>query len=52
MSIFHDIWTWNRRLGHTNFDLLNDLCKHELIFGLPKLEFAKDKPCDACQKEK
>ena len=52
MSISHDIWTWHRRLGHTNFDLLNDLCKHELVIGLPKLEFTKDKPYDACQKEK
>ena len=52
MSIFHDIWTWHIRLGHTNFDLLNDLCKHELVISLPKLEFTKDKPCDACQKGK
>ena len=52
MSISHDIWIWHRRLGHTNFELLNDLYKHELVIGLPKLEFTKDKPCDACQKEK
>ena len=52
MAISHDIWTWHRRLGHANFDLLNDLCKHELVIGLPKLEFTKDKPCDACQKGK
>ena len=49
MSIFHDTWTWHRRLGHANFKLLNDLYKHELVIGLPKLEFTKDKPCDACQ---
>ena len=52
MSISHDIWTWHRRLGHAKFELLNYLCKHELVIGLPKLEFTKDKPCDACQKEK
>ena len=52
MSISHDTWTWHTRLGHTNFKLLNDLCKHELMIGLLKLEFTKDKPCDACQKEK
>ena len=48
MSIFHDTWTWYIRLGHTNFELLNDLCKYKLEIGLPKLEFIKDKPCDAC----
>ena len=52
MSISHDTWTWHRGLGHANFELLNDLCKHELVIGLPKLEFTKDKPCDACQKRK
>ena len=52
MSIFHDTWTWRRRLGYANFELLNDLCKHELVIGLPKLKFTKDKPCDACQKGK
>ena len=52
MSISHDIWTWHRRLGHANFELLNDLCKHELVIGLSKLEFTKDKLYDAYQKEK
>ena len=47
-SISHDIWTWHKRLGHANFELLNDLCKHELMNDLSKLEFTKDKPCDAC----
>ena len=52
MSISHDTWTWHRRLGHANFELMNDLFKNELVIGLPKLKFNKDKPCDACQKEK
>ena len=52
MSISHDTWTWHRRLGHANFKLLNDHCKHELVIRLPKLEFTKDKTCDACQKRK
>ena len=41
-----------KRLGHINFELMNDLCKHELVIGLPKLKFSKDKPYDACQKGK
>ena len=28
ISISHDTWTWHRRLEHTNFELLNDLCKN------------------------
>ena len=43
MFISYDTWTWYRRLGHANFELLNYLCKHELVIGLPKLEFTKDK---------
>ena len=31
---------------------MNDLCKNELVIGLPKLKFNKDKPYDACQKGK
>ena len=52
ISISHDTQTWHKRLGHANFELLYDLCKHELVIGLPKLEFTKDKFYDACQKEK
>ena len=52
MSISHDTWTWNRRLGHANFELMNDLCKHKLVIGLPKLKYSKEKPCDTYQKRK
>ena len=41
-----------KRLGHINFELMNDLCKNKFVIRLPKLKFNKDKPCDACQKEK
>ena len=43
---------WHKRLGHTNFELMNDLYKNELVIGLPKLKFNKNKPCDTCQKRK
>ena len=52
MSISHDTWTWHIRLGHVNFELMNDVCKNVLVIGLLKLKFNKDKPCDACQKGK
>ena len=31
---------------------LNKLVKNDLVIGLPKLTFNKDKICDACQFEK
>ena len=49
LSISHDSWIWHRRLGHANFDLIDELGKRELVNGLPKLKFNKDKICDACQ---
>ena len=42
MSISYDIWTWHRRLEHVNFELLNGLCKHELVISLSNLEFTKN----------
>src|SRR3954469_2513582 len=33
-------------------DHLNKLTKHDLVIGLPKIKFVKDKLCDACQKGK
>lgn len=52
MSISHDIWTKNRRLGHANFELLDELNKCELVDDLLKLKFIKDMTYDACQKGK
>nr|KYP71481.1 hypothetical protein KK1_010740 [Cajanus cajan] len=33
-------------------DHLNKLSRKELVIGLPKLKFSKDKLCDVCQKGK
>ena len=52
IAISHNTQIWHRRLEHANFELLDDLSKHELVVGLSKLKFTKDKPCDTCQKEK
>ncbi|KAL6337946.1 hypothetical protein AAG906_005411 [Vitis piasezkii] len=49
-SSMHDqSWLWHRRLGHANMDLISQLNKDELIRGLPKINFQKDKVCEACQ---
>ena len=48
----NDSWLWHRRLGHASMKTLSKLVKNDLVVGLPKLSFDKDKICDACQFEK
>nr|KYP59539.1 Retrovirus-related Pol polyprotein from transposon TNT 1-94 [Cajanus cajan]KYP59550.1 Retrovirus-related Pol polyprotein from transposon TNT 1-94 [Cajanus cajan] len=47
-----NVWLWHRRAGHIHMNHLNKLSRKELVIGLPKLKFSKDKLCDACQKGK
>ena len=44
-----DPWIWHKRFGHLNFKLLSRLSKHDLVRGLPKMNFKVDSLCDACQ---
>ena len=49
-SSMHDqSWLWHKRLVHANMDLISQLNKDELVRGLPKINFQKDKVCEACQ---
>ena len=49
-SNMHDeSWLRHRRLGHVNMNLITQLSKNELVRGLPKIYFEKDKVCEACQ---
>ena len=48
----NDSWLWHRRLGHASMKTLSKLVKNDLVVGLPKLNFDKNKLCDACQFEK
>ncbi|GJV97559.1 retrovirus-related pol polyprotein from transposon TNT 1-94, partial [Tanacetum coccineum] len=41
-------WLWHRWLSHLNFGAINELAKHGLVQGLPKLKFEKDHLCSAC----
>ena len=50
VSKIDDSWLWHRRATHINMHLLNTLIKKDLVIGLPKLKFEKDKLCAACQK--
>ena len=45
-------WLWHKKLSHLNFKNINKLSKNELVSGLPKITFAKDKLCSACEKGK
>ena len=49
MSKEEETWLWHRRLAHTNMKNIKNLSRKELVHGLPKLKFQKDKICDACQ---
>ena len=40
---------WHKRFGNLNFKLLSRLSKHDLVRGLPKMNFKVDSLCDACQ---
>jgi len=45
-------WLWHRRLAHIHMHHLNRLISKELVIGLPKLKFERDRLCEACQKGK
>nr|GEV33994.1 hypothetical protein [Tanacetum cinerariifolium] len=41
-------WLRHRHLSHLNFGAINQLARHGLVRGLPKLKFEKDHLCSAC----
>nr|GEY90603.1 retrovirus-related Pol polyprotein from transposon TNT 1-94 [Tanacetum cinerariifolium] len=40
-------WLWHQRLYHLNFDYINLLSKKDIVIGLPKLKYVKDRLLDA-----
>jgi len=52
VSKIHDSWLWHRRAAHINMHHLNHLVKKDLVIGIPKLKFEKNKLFEACQKGK
>ena len=48
-SMHDESWLWHRRLRHVNMNLITQLNKNELVRGLPKISFEKDKVCEAFQ---
>ena len=47
-----DPWLWHIRIVHINMEHLNKIISKNLVIGLTKLKFEKDRLCDACQKGK
>ncbi|XP_019159982.1 PREDICTED: uncharacterized protein LOC109156585 [Ipomoea nil] len=45
-------WEWHKKLSHLNLKTINILAKKNLVEGLPKSTYVKDKICEACQKGK
>ena len=42
-------WLWHRRLEHASMNLILKLIKKDLVKGLSKLNFEKNRIYDACQ---
>ena len=48
-ALYDDGWLWHRRLRHASMDLISNISKNDLVKGLPKIDFQKDRICEACQ---
>ncbi|XP_075095048.1 uncharacterized protein LOC142173366 [Nicotiana tabacum] len=47
-SISDDPWLWHKKLGNSSMHLIENLSKHDLVIGLPKLNFSRNHVCNAC----
>ncbi|GJW78862.1 retrovirus-related pol polyprotein from transposon TNT 1-94 [Tanacetum coccineum] len=45
-------WLWHHRLSHLNFGTINDLTRLDLVNGLPKFKYGKDRLYSACERGK
>ena len=45
-------WIWHKCFSHLIFKNLSVLSSQELVRGMPKISFVKDKLCSACEKGK
>ena len=44
-----DIDLWHKRIGHVNYQRLQDLQTKQVVFGLPKFSGQEAQICEACQ---
>ena len=47
ISLNEDTWIWHKRLTHASMDLIGKLLEKDLVVSLPKLNYIKDRICDA-----
>nr|GEZ18660.1 retrovirus-related Pol polyprotein from transposon TNT 1-94 [Tanacetum cinerariifolium] len=43
---------WHQRLSYLNFDTINDLARNDLVSGLPKFKYNKERLCPSCKQGK
>nr|GEW68487.1 retrovirus-related Pol polyprotein from transposon TNT 1-94 [Tanacetum cinerariifolium] len=44
-------WLWHRILFHFNFEYINLLLRKDVVIGLPKLKYVKDRLCSSYEEE-
>lgn len=49
-SYDENVVIWHRKLGHASLPLLSKLAKHDIFYGLPKINFRKNHICEASSK--
>jgi len=52
MSLKKDKWIWHKRAGHISIKTIAKVSQLDLVIGLPKISFEKEKICEACVKGK
>lgn len=52
LSLEKDKQIWHKRDGHTSMKTITQLSQLDLVRGLSKVSFDKDKTCEACVKGK
>lgn len=48
----HLKWLWHKKLSDVNFKSISNIYGDELVRGMPKMKFQKDKICSTCVKGK
>nr|GFB52960.1 ribonuclease H-like domain-containing protein [Tanacetum cinerariifolium] len=49
---FTKSWLWHQRLSYLNFDTINDHVRNDLVSGLPKFKYHKERLCPSCEQGK
>ncbi|KAK2428124.1 putative mitochondrial protein [Trifolium repens] len=52
VTLEKDKWIWHKRAGHVSMRTLAKISQLDLVRGLPKISFDKDKLCKSCTKGK